>query len=243
MVEPGTVVIAYVVGIVVTVSAAWFPAWRAARIPPVAAMRDDVTLPQRSLKVRASCGRRCLRARCRRLGARLHRGVPVGGAASLVGLGHVPGVHGRRGPQSDHQSQRGRSSRRSCQVLAGTAGGLAVENAQRNRRRTAATASALMIGLALVSAISVLAASTTASINGVIDDQFKLDRARRDRRLHTVQPRHRRDIAAIDGVSRVSPLRANNAVVEGADAIVTAIDPETIGNAVDLSRWTRSSNP
>ena len=45
MVQPRNVVIAYVVGVVVTVLAAWAPAWRAARIPPVAAMRDDVGVP------------------------------------------------------------------------------------------------------------------------------------------------------------------------------------------------------
>ena len=49
-----------------------------------------------------------------------------------------------------------------------------------------------MIGLALVSAISVLAASTTASINGSIDEQFSFDELITTAYVHTVQPRHRR---------------------------------------------------
>ena len=231
--EPGTVITAYVVGIVVTVLAAWFPAWRAARIPPVAAMRDDATLPQRSLKVRAVLGVVVFTAGVLALLA----GFTVasgGGAASLVGLGaflvfmgvvvlspiisrSVVGVLGTP-----------------VKSVAGTTGRLAVENAQRNRRRTAATASALMIGLALVSAISVIAASTTASINGVIDDQFKLDLLVETGDFTPFSTAVGEDIAAIDGVESVSPFRATNAVVEGAEHFVSAIDPATVGNALDL---------
>ncbi|MGH3391442.1 MAG: FtsX-like permease family protein, partial [Actinomadura sp.] len=53
---PTPVLWSYAVGIVVTVVAAYFPARRAAKIPPVAAMRDDVALPQRSLRIRIGIG-------------------------------------------------------------------------------------------------------------------------------------------------------------------------------------------
>ena len=59
--------------------------------------------------------------------------------------------------------------------LFGTAGRLAGENALRNPRRTGATASALMIGLAVVSAVGVLASSLSATNDAVVDDQFKSD--------------------------------------------------------------------
>ena len=54
----------------------------------------------------------------------------------------------------------------------GTTGRLAGENALRNPRRTGATASALMIGLALVSAVGTLAASFSATTDDLVDDQF-----------------------------------------------------------------------
>ena len=50
------VIWSYAVGIVVTVVSAYFPARRAAKIPPVAAMRDDVALPQRSMRIRIALG-------------------------------------------------------------------------------------------------------------------------------------------------------------------------------------------
>ncbi|MEO8328565.1 MAG: FtsX-like permease family protein, partial [Candidatus Nanopelagicales bacterium] len=56
VVEPSRIVLGYVVGVLVTLVAAWAPAWRAARIPPVAAMRDDVTIPQRTLTRRVTIG-------------------------------------------------------------------------------------------------------------------------------------------------------------------------------------------
>jgi hypothetical protein len=50
--EPRTVVVSVVVGLLVTVVSAYLPARRAAVIPPVAALREEVSLPVRSLRVR-----------------------------------------------------------------------------------------------------------------------------------------------------------------------------------------------
>src|SRR5581483_11817404 len=57
----------------------------------------------------------------------------------------------------------------------GTIGRLARSNATRNPRRSAATAAALMIGLALVSMLSVLAASTKSSIASVVNKNLGAD--------------------------------------------------------------------
>jgi putative ABC transport system permease protein len=57
----------------------------------------------------------------------------------------------------------------------GTSGRLAGENALRNPRRTGATASALMIGLAVVSAVGVLASSLRATNDALVDDEFRSD--------------------------------------------------------------------
>src|SRR5581483_4414550 len=56
--------------------------------------------------------------------------------------------------------------------VAGVAGGLARQNAMRNPRRTSATASALMIGLALVTMFSVLGQSAKASLNHSISQNY-----------------------------------------------------------------------
>ena len=54
--------------------------------------------------------------------------------------------------------------------LGGAAGTLARDNARRNPQRTASTASALMIGLALVTLVSVLAAGITTTFRGAVND-------------------------------------------------------------------------
>ena len=59
--------------------------------------------------------------------------------------------------------------------LRGMAGTVARENATRNPRRSAATASALMIGVGLVAFITVFAASTKASINASVDNSVRSD--------------------------------------------------------------------
>ena len=160
----------YVVGVTVTVVAAYFPARRAAKIPPVAAMRDDVAMPQRSLRLRLVIGAVVTVA-----GAAL-TGVGLGGAPlALLGAGAAMVFLGAAmlAPVL---------SRPVVKVLAGfyprlfrTPGRLARQNALRNPRRTAATASALMIGLALVSVINVMSASAKASISRQVDKTFAAD--------------------------------------------------------------------
>ena len=60
-------------------------------------------------------------------------------------------------------------------VVTGTIGRLARENSLRNPRRTATTASALMIGLALMAGVSVIASSTKASVSDIVDSQLTSD--------------------------------------------------------------------
>ena len=170
---PFTIVAGYVVGIVVTMVAAFVPARRAAKVPPVAAMRDDLVVQERSL------GRRLV------LGT---IAMAVGVALVVVGLVGAPGtdaiwigagaviwvvttavlapVVGR----PVLLLSRGVFGR-----IFGTAGRLAGENALRSPRRTGATASALMIGLAVVSAVGVLASSLSATQDKIVDDQFTSD--------------------------------------------------------------------
>ena len=160
----------YAVGVVVTVTAAYVPARRAARIPPVAAMRDDVAMPPRSLRIRLIAGSVVTAAGAALSGLGLG-GAPIallgaGAALVLVGVAMLAPVIGR--PVV-------RVLGAACPRLFGTPGRLAAKNALRNPRRTAATASALMIGLALVSAINVMSSSAKASVAGQVDAVFAAD--------------------------------------------------------------------
>ncbi|MFY0409335.1 ABC transporter permease, partial [Solicola sp. PLA-1-18] len=150
--EPRTAVVAYAVGILVTMVAAVVPARRASRVPPVAAMRDDVAMPESSIRLRMVFAVVLALAGAGLMALGLAGSGSSG--ATLVGLG-ILGVLlaaalGAPVIGRPVVSALGVVFRRS----AGTVGVLATQNAQRNPRRTAATASALMIGLALVTTMS-----------------------------------------------------------------------------------------
>ena len=155
-----------VVGTVVTVLAAYLPARRASKVAPIAAMRDVAVDSSGHSRRRAVIGTVLTglgaRAAGRRCGWRRLRLRSVLGAlavfAGVVVLGPVVGPRFVRIVGAPVAAFRGMT------------GVLARDNAARNPKRTAATASALMIGVALVVLISVFAASARSSIDANIDN-------------------------------------------------------------------------
>jgi putative ABC transport system permease protein len=174
VVLPRTIVVGYVIGIGVTLVSAWFPSRRASKLPPVAAMSETVTLPTRSVRRRTIAG-----GVITGLGVlALLAGVgsdSAGDGASLVGLGALLTLVGVAvvapvlvGPIV---GAIGWPVRR----LSKLTGRLAVDNAGRNRVRTAGTAAALMIGLAVVSTFAILGGSVKASVDQAVDDTLTTD--------------------------------------------------------------------
>ncbi|PFG37279.1 putative ABC transport system permease protein [Flavimobilis soli] len=173
-----TVVISLVVGTVVSLVAAAIPARRAALTAPVEAMRAEAP-SEKGLRVRTAIGAVLTLAGIGGVVyaslARTADGLVVDGAPTMLGIGAVTLVVGMLvlAPVL---------ARWVVPVLAAPfaawgkpLGGLARGNVVRNPRRTASTAGALMIGMVLVSASGVLAASTTASIGSVIESDLKAD--------------------------------------------------------------------
>ena len=95
-----------------------------------------------------------------------------------------------------------------------TPGRLAGENALRNPRRTGATASALMIGLAVVSAVGVLAASLSATQDAIVDDQFRSDFLVQTPTFGGFNPEFGNQMEAVDGVALVSRQQGTPVSVE-----------------------------
>lgn len=169
-----TVVTSYTVGIVVTLVAALLPARRAGKVAPIAAMRDDTAPAKGSLRRRTVIGGVVLAASAAAAIAGLAEapGLP---AAAWVGVGAFVSLLtvAVLSPVIGHPVLA--ACRALFGRLFGTTGRLAGENAMRDPRRTGATASALMIGLALVSTIAVMAGSMKASIDELVDEQFAPD--------------------------------------------------------------------
>jgi putative ABC transport system permease protein len=229
-VNPRTVVASYAVGLVVTVVAAYLPARRASRIPPVAALRDDVALPESSLRRRVVVGFGLILAGVVGMVAGFMREGDVG--LTLIGVGMLGILVG----VSLLSPWLGRPLTRLFEVgyrrAFGTVGVLAAQNSLRNPRRTAATASALMIGLTLVSLMSILGQSATASTDAAVKrsltSQFVVSSVIRTPFSTSIAD----DVRAVDGVRSVAALRTTFARIGGRGAFVAAVDPQQLGLAL-----------
>ncbi len=158
------IVASYLVGVVVTVIAALLPALRASRVPPVAAMRDAAT-PDKPLTPLTIAGTLPALLGVGAVGAALFGDLGDATPAALLGgvLLTFVGV----------AMLTPVLSRPAVAVLGrafawSTPGKLGQRNSARNPRRTAITAAALMVGIALVTGVSVLASSLKASLGQLV---------------------------------------------------------------------------
>jgi putative ABC transport system permease protein len=171
VVLPRTILVAVAVGIVITVLAAIVPARRAVAIPPVAALTE--------VAVAAPAGRGIVRTV---LGAvllvvgvvTLTLTLTTDAGAATLGVGAVALFLGVAALSALIVRPFARVLGGPSAAM-GVSGELARANATRNPRRTAATASALMIGLALVSFVSIFAASLQGTLRDTIERSFLSD--------------------------------------------------------------------
>jgi putative ABC transport system permease protein len=173
-VRPGTVVTALVIGLGVTLVAALVPAIRATRVPPLAALRDVAIDRSGASRIRIALGIVVLVLGAFNLSAAWTADGDTD-AIPTVGLGALLLIVGVIviGPVLAGPSVRALGS--GLPRLKGITGKLATENAARSPKRTSATASALLIGVALVSFITVFAASATTSVEAEVDRGFSGD--------------------------------------------------------------------
>jgi len=171
---PRAAAVSLLAGVGITVVPACSPARKASKVPPVAAMRDIVTGSSGyGSKERVAVGTVITCAGTSALLTGLFSGVPdklavVGPGALLVFFG--VSVLGR-----SVSLPLSRFIGWPLPRLRGTTGQLARQNATRNPKRTAASASALMVGTGLVAFITIFASSTKASIDTTIDKSFTGD--------------------------------------------------------------------
>jgi putative ABC transport system permease protein len=167
---PRTVLVGLVVGTVVTVVSAIGPARAAVRIPPVVALDDRQPIGAVSLRRRLVWGAALALAGVAVLATGLATSAIelVGAGAAGLFLGVTMLAPGIARPLA---SVIGRPLARTL----GVAGKLGRENSMRSPRRTAQTAAALMIGLALVSAMATFGASLSRSATASADQAIRAD--------------------------------------------------------------------
>jgi putative ABC transport system permease protein len=226
VVNPRTVLIGLLVGIAITMVSAVMPALRASRIPPVAALQDVPAEPSGRSYFRVGrlviVGVIALAV----LGNGLfgHTGnhlLLVAGGAGLVFIAIAA-----LGPYLVPPAVRfiGAPLART-----GTSGTLGQRSAMRNPSRTAATAAALMVGVTLVSVITVLAASLKASIDSIIDSAMRADFVATSGASvgggSGFSPSVEAPLAALPQVSDVAAIRTGMIQVYGKVVPVVATDP------------------
>ncbi|MBA2338635.1 MAG: FtsX-like permease family protein [Acidimicrobiia bacterium] len=170
VIQARTVIVALGVGVVVTVLSALAPALQASRIAPVAAMRQDAGRPrERSLLWRTIIGALLLAAGIASLATGLFADLGNTVAAlSSIGLGAVLILVAAYVLSALIAEPVTRIIGAPLARIQGVPGRLAQRNAGRSPRRTTATAAAIMIGIALITLVTVL----TASVRDTIDDVF-----------------------------------------------------------------------
>ena len=226
-----------------TLVASLRPALRATRVPPIAAVREGATLPEsRFARFRTPgslCdhGARLRRARLRPLRERprddRRSSLWMGLGALLIFIGVALFATKLVRPLA---AALGEPAAR----MGGAAGKLARDNARRNPQRTASTAAALMIGLALVTLVATLAAGITNTFRGAVDDLFVADYAITAQNNFSPIPIDAAEAAAeADGVEAVASTRTGEARVFDSTEFVTAVD-ENFGQVL-AADWVEGS--
>lgn len=222
-----TVIVSLLVGVAVTVGSSLVPALRSTRVPPIAALRAEIAAPSRR--------RRLLNAALAALLGLVGMGMVLvglfggadgGAAAGLMGVGAVLFVLGVSLFSPALVRPLAALAGAPMEALRRLTGRLARENAQRNPGRTAITAAALMVGLALVAFVTIFAAGLKSSIADAVDETFRGDLViQNDDGFSPIPPGVAGAAAGVDGVELVATLRGIEAALvgDGAKARVSAL--------------------
>jgi putative ABC transport system permease protein len=240
-----TIVISLIVGTSVTVLASIVPALRATRVPPISAVREGSTPPPtRFARYGPYVALTTIALAIVLLGVGLFvNGLPTEGLLLLLGAGTIALFLGVALVASRLVKPLAAVVGWPSQRLGGMAGELARENSIRNPSRTASTAAALMIGLALVTVVAVLGGALRDSTEGAVRDQVAADYVVTSQNGFDPFPAAVGDaVAATSGVELASSVRFDQALADGAnEAEVSGVDPRTIGSFYDFA-WTDGSD-
>jgi putative ABC transport system permease protein len=237
VIAPRTIIVGLAVGMIATLVSGLVPARRATQVEPVEAMREAATPGARHVS------RKRLITSTTVIGLGLLAllvglfGADGSAAASLLGLGVVVMMFGVALLAPVLVRPLARFIGAPLERMQGMPGRLARENAERQPQRTAITASALMIGLALVVFTAIFAAGISGSVDKVIDEQFSRTAliVTHDDGFSPVSPDVAERMRGVDGVQVVSPMRFDQANVKGGgdSQAASGVDPATITQVFD----------
>ncbi|MEU8646549.1 FtsX-like permease family protein [Streptomyces sp. NPDC048674] len=223
-----------VVGVVVCLVSALLPAARAGRTAPLAALRETAVDESGASRARAITGGglAALAVAVTLTGVLLTPSLWLAGLGALLALAAFVVL----GPVASATAVRVLGA--PVARLRGVTGGLARRNALRSPRRTAATAGALMIGVAVVSLFTVFGASLKATMDQTVSRSFAGDIAVSAPSFGAggsgLSPRLAPAVARVPVVKDAVGLGKGVAEVNGSGQALTVTDPVTLGRVFDL---------
>ncbi|MFK8849185.1 ABC transporter permease [Streptomyces sp. Ac-502] len=235
VISPNAVLSALGVGVLVTVLAAWLPSRKAAKIAPVEALNTVDAAPElRGLVVRNTIGAVVTAAGVAIMlyvstlkDAEDITPAMAGSALTLVGVIILAPLLSR-----PLVSLAGKVTTR----VFGISGKLAKENALRNPRRTAATASALMIGLTLITGMTVAGVSGQRASDEMAAQGLTADYQVSTANFRGLDPELTKKAGQLPGVRAAVPLRSAAFETDGGDGYgsLTGTDLAHLGQVTDL---------
>jgi putative ABC transport system permease protein len=238
-----TIIVALAVGIIITMVAALRPALRATRVAPIAAAREGALLPpSRWAKygTQASYGT-ILGAVALMLIGLLVSSLSTGLRLLAVGVGAVALFIGVSMLAPKLVPPLVKVLGWPATKIGGSAGKLAEGNSARNPARTASTASALMIGLALVTLVAVLAAGLRTGFKNSVDKAFIADYAiTASNNFSPIGLASERAVTNVPGVNTVVGIRAGDGKAFGSNINVTGVPPNA-SQAIHVD-WTHGNS-
>jgi putative ABC transport system permease protein len=237
-----TVIVALAVGILITLIAATRPAMRATRVPPIAAVREGAVLP------RSRFARFTVAGAAVTISAALAVmlvGLFVGGLSTAVrllavGIGAIALFVGVAMLAPTLVPPLARVLGWPATRIGGAAGTLARANAARNPARTASTAAALMIGLALVTLVGVLAAGLRSRFTDSVDKVFIANYAvTATNNFSPISIASANAVRGVPGVEVVSGVRAGAGKAFGSRMSLTGVDGD-VSKVISVD-WTAGS--
>ncbi|GDY76395.1 ABC transporter [Streptomyces avermitilis] len=233
VISPGTVATALLVGILITMLAAWLPGRRAAKIPPVAAMSSvHAKATTKSLVLRNTLGALFSAAGIAVVlyattldGSDGQAPMGLGAVLLIIGVFILTPLLSRPLIAAAAPVLR----------IFGVSGKLARQNSVRNPRRTAATASALMIGLTLITGMTVMAGSLQTSIDKMASSAIKADYVVSMANGNYLSTDVDKKLSATDGVTATSPLRNAPSRIDGETEYLTGVNGRSINDLTDLT--------
>ena len=238
-----TVLLAFAVGMLVTLLSAVIPAVRATRVSPMAALLE-AELPESRTRGRLFTAFALLLTLA---GIALAAAGVFGVAddpnagAGLAGGGAVATLMGVSMLSPRLVRPLASVAGWPLERLRGITGRLARENSVRKPGRTAVTAGALMIGLAVVVFVTVFAAGISASVNNAIDRNFQGDLVLQNSDgFSPISAGAGREAERVEGVRTVSSLSFAGSEREGKDVPLSGVDPATVSDVLSLD-WEQGS--